>query len=177
MGLKQCDPDSKEENTKFEIPFRTSTVETQASAAQRSTASREPLFRLTASQHVTDPSFPLYAGDSVDCTINPTSDGVNFRVTPVGSYTIPWDSVCDTLNPDGRHATILILPTGRNQAHGIDATFGEVYRIQSEAAGTRLEPSESLHCAFPHDIKQPQTVASVWISPTLKRSENSCPWM
>jgi hypothetical protein len=175
MGLKQCDPYSKEENTNSEIPSGASTVETQASAAQRSTASREPLFRLTASQHVTDPSFPLYAGDSVDCTINPTSDGVNFRVTPVGPNAIPWDSACDTLNPDGRHATILILPTGGNQAHGVDATFGDVYRIQSEAAGTRLEPSVTLHCAFPHDIRQAQTGASIWISPTLRRSEN--PWM
>jgi hypothetical protein len=175
MGLKQCDPYSKEKKTKSETPPRSSTSGTQRSAAHSSTASTEPLFRLSAGQHVTDPSFPLYAGDSVDCTINPTSDGVNFRVTPVGPNAIPWDSVCDTLNPDGRQATILILPKGRNQAHGIDATFGEVYRIQSEAAGTRLEPSESLHCVFPHDISQAQTETSVWISPTLKRSENA--WM
>jgi hypothetical protein len=175
MGLKQCDPDSEEKQTKSETPPRTSTSGTPGSAAQPSTSTREPLFRLSASQHVTDPSFPLYAGDSVDCTINPTPDGVNFRVTPVGPNGIPWDSVCDTLNPDGRQATILILPTGRNQAHGIDATFGEVYRIQSEAAGTGLEPSESLHCVFPHDRRQAQTGASVWISPTLKRSENA--WM
>jgi hypothetical protein len=175
MGLKQCDPDSKEKNTKSETSPRTSTSGTQRSAAQPSTATREPLFRLSAGQHVTDPSFPLYAGDSVDCTINRTSDGVSFRVTPVGPDAIPWDSVCDTLNPDGRQATILILPTSRNQAHGIDSTFGEVLRIQGEAAGTRLETSVSLHCAFPHDIRLAQTEASVWISPTLKRSENA--WM